>query len=272
MKAINVTGPDISTAWVAAWRAMDDNAPAAFHTVVRIQHPLSEDPTIRSGLDRILAQKGLQPACTVANTIFPAAVAETSHDHLELSRRYMAMLPTLKRLAPAKNNQGTYFARLVAFPGAKGPVNQLDKIISRLRVEAAKKGSRTGPLTAAYEAGFTDPGPESVDGQAGPCVTAAAPIRVPGQDNRVPGFPCLSYCSFQLDRDGMLHALAHYRSQRMAERAYGNYLGLGQLLGYIATQSGLRCGELTVTAGYAMLDCRRDISAMVSKVLAATGP
>jgi hypothetical protein len=272
MRSIDVTGADISSAWLAACRTMDDDAPAAFHTVVRIQHPLGEDPAIRSALDRILAKRGLQPVSTVANTIFPVAVAETSYDHLELSRRYVKMLPTLKRLAPAKNNQGTYFGRLVAFPGAKGPVNQLDAIISRLRVEGAKKGSRTGPLTAAYEAGFTDPGPESIDGQIGPCVTAVAPIRVPGKDNRVPGFPCLSYCSFQVDRDGALHAMAHYRSQRMAERAYGNYLGLGQLLGYIATQAGLSCGELTVTAGYAMLDCRRDISALVSRVPAATGP
>src|SRR5215472_8748752 len=139
MRTVNVSGPDISTAWLAACRAMDDNAPAAFHTVVRIPDPLSEDPAIRCALDRILAKRRLQPVSTVANTIFPAAVAQTSCDHLELSRRYVAMLPTLKRLAPAKNNQGTYFGRLVAFPGANGPVNQLDAIISRLRVEGAKK-------------------------------------------------------------------------------------------------------------------------------------
>lgn len=266
MRTINVTGPDISTAWLAACEAMDDNARTALHTVVRIEDPLSEDPAIRSALDWTLAKRGLQPVSTVANTIFPVAVAQTSHDHLELSRRYMAMLATLKRLAPGKNNQGTYFGRLVAFPGAKGPVNQLDAIIGRLRVEGAKKGSKTGPLTAAYEAGFTDP--EGIGSPSGPCVTAAMPVRVPGQDNRVPGFPCLSYCSFQLDREGTLHAMAHYRSQLMVERAYGNYLGLGQLLGYIAAQAGLCRGELTVTAGYAMLDCRHDISALISRASA----
>jgi len=271
MRTINVAGPDISTAWLAACRAMCGNPPVAYHTVVRIENPLGEDPAVRSAVERILAAHGLQPVGTVANTIFPAAVARTSSDHLALSRRYGAMLPTLQRLCPAQNDRGTYFGRLVAFPGAKGPVNQLDAIITRLRSEVAKKGSGTGALTAAYEAGFTDPGPESTDGQMESCVTAAVAVRVPGQDSRVPGFPCLSHCSFQLDREGTLHAMAHYRSQLMVARAYGNYTGLGQLLGYIAEQAGLRCGELTVTAGYAQLDCRRDVSALISRASAATG-
>jgi hypothetical protein len=270
MRTINVAGPDISAAWLAACRAMRGNPPVAYHTIVRIKNPLSEDPAVRAALEQILAKHGLQPVSTVANTIFPAAIAQTSSDHLELSRRYVAMLPTLKRLSPTKNDRGTYFGRLVAFPGAKGRVNQLDTIITRLLSERAKQGASTGPLTAAYEAGFIDPGPESITGQAGSCVTAAAPVRVPGRDNRFPGFPCLSHCSFQLDREGTLHALAHYRSQLMAERAYGNYLGLGQLLGYIAEQAGLRCGELTAAAGYAQLDCRRDVYALIGRIPAAT--
>ena len=65
------------------------------------------------------------------------------------------MLPTLKRLA-RPNARGTYFSRLIHFPGPDGPVNQLDAVITRLRSETAKKGSGTGPLTACYEAGFTD--------------------------------------------------------------------------------------------------------------------
>ena len=47
------------------------------------------------------------------------------------------------------------------------------------------------------------------------------------------GFPCLSFCSFQLDGD-TLHMIAQYRYQYLIERGYGNYLGLGQLLGYVS--------------------------------------
>jgi hypothetical protein len=269
MRTINVSGPDVSTAWLAACQAIRGNPPVAYHTVVRISDPLAENPAIRTGVERILAAHDLQPIGTVASTIFPAAIARTSRDHLELSRRYLAMLPTLKRLSP-KNDRGTYFGRLIAFPGAAGPVNQLDVIITRLHAEAAKKRSRSGPMTACYEVGFTDPGPETTSGNLAPCVTAAASVQAPGRDTRFPGFPCLSHVSFQLDREDTLHALAHYRSQLMVERAYGNYVGLGLLLGYIAGQAGLRCGELTITAGYARLDRRSDVSALLRRIPGAT--
>ena len=95
----------------------------------------------------------------------------------------------------------------------------------RLRRETAKKGSGTGPLTACDEAGFTAPGPDiSIAVQEDGVAAVAMPVRAPGRDNGLLGFPCLSHCSFQLDRSGTLHAMAHYRSHLMVERAYGIYL------------------------------------------------
>jgi len=267
MRTINVAAPDVSLAWLAACEAMIGGPPVAYHTVVRIENPLGEDSAVRDGLERILAARQLQPVRTVANTIFPAAIAATSPDHLELSSRYAAVLPTLKRLS-SKNDRGTYFGRMIAFPGAAGPVNQLDVIITRLRQEIAKKGSGTGSLTAAYEAAFIDPRSDGADTNLEAPVGAAAQVLVPGSDTRFPGFPCLSHCSFQLDRQGALHALAQYRSQRMVERAYGNYLGLGLLLSYIADRAGASCGVLTVTAGYAELEYLRDVSALITAVRA----
>jgi hypothetical protein len=265
MRTINVAAPDVSFAWLAACEAMMAEPPVAYHTVVRIENPLREDSGIRAGLERILEAHCHQPVSTVANTIFPSAIASSSEDHLELARRYTTMLPTLKRLSP-KNDRGTYFGRLIAFPGPRGPVNQLDVIITRLRKELAKKACGTGPLSAAYEAAFINPAAEGADTGLDAPVVAAAQVVVPGSDTRFPGFPCLSHCSFELDRQGRLHALAQYRSQRMVERAYGNYLGLGLLLSYIAACAGLSCGELTVTAGYAELEYRRDVSALISAV------
>lgn len=55
----------------------------------------------------------------------------------------------------------------------------------------------------------------------------------------------------------------------MVERAYGNYLGLGRLMAYIASQAGLETGELTVTAGYARLDCRGRLSVLLADSAAA---
>lgn len=270
MRTVTVAGPDISAAWLAACQALQGDPPVAYHTVVRIADPRSEDPAVRAGLERILAAHDLQPVGTVANTIFPAALAATSRDHLELSTRYIALLPALKRLS-RKNDRGTYFGRLIAFPGAEGQVNQLDVIVTRLRKEDAKAGTGTGPLTAAYEAAVIDPAAESDESNSEVPADAAAQVLVPGLDRRFPGFPCLSHCSFQLDRRGTLHGMAHYRSQLMVERAYGNYVGLGMLLGYIAEEAGLRCGELTVTAGYAQLEYRREVSGLAGRFSAVVG-
>ena len=265
MNVIAVSGSSVSSAWLAVCRAMDGGSPAAYHTVVRIEDPLAEDPAVRAAVDGILATARLQSVRTVANTIFPAAVAAGSQGHLDLARRYAEMLPSVRRLSGA-NIHGTYFGRLVAYPGPGGPVNQLGAIITRLRSETAKVGTGTGPMTAAYEAVFAAPG-DNGSVEPGCAVALHAEVRVPGQDNRVRGFPCLSHCSFQLDRSGTLHAMAHYRSHLMTERAYGNYLGLGRLLGYVAGQAGLRTGQLTVTAGYAVLDHRTMVRAALSTLV-----
>ena len=68
------------------------------------------------------------------------------------------------------------------------------------------------------------------------------------------GFPCLSHCSFQLDANGRVNLLATYRSQYLVQRGYGNYLGLGRLLAYVAAQTELSVGQLTVVAGLAHLE------------------
>jgi thymidylate synthase len=151
------------------------------------------------------------------------------------------MYPRLKKYPG--NAHGTYFGRLVAYPGAKKTeVDQVGNIINRLRKQASGKA----PMTAAYEADLAHPG----DGE----VPAEALVHAADRDNLYRGFPCLSHVSFQLDRNGKVHAAALYRSHYMFERAYGNYLSLGRLLTYIARQSELTPGTLTVMAGHAHLD------------------
>ncbi|MGH3721787.1 MAG: hypothetical protein ACRDRI_23675 [Pseudonocardiaceae bacterium] len=78
-------------------------------------------------------------------------------------------------------------------------------------------------------------------------------VYAPTPDTIPMGFPCLSHLSFQ--RDGQhLHLMAHYRHQYLVERAYGNYLALGLLQGYIAAAADLRVGRLSVDVGLATLE------------------
>jgi thymidylate synthase len=262
MDTFTVSGPDISTAWIRACRALDRIAThRAYHTTVHIEDPTHDDPGVRAELDRVLESKGKQPVRTIANTIFPAALARTASEHAALTDRYKALYPSLARMHGG-NRRGTYFGRLIAYPGSKGNIDQIGTVIRRLQQQT--KTSR--PMTACYEAGLVDP---ATDLDAEP-MTASLPVNAPGVDNSIMSFPCLSHCSFQLDRAGHLHLMALYRSHYMVERAYGNYVGLGELMAHIAHAAGLRVGVLTVVAGYAQLDS--DCITRIRPLLAETAP
>jgi len=44
--------------------------------------------------------------------------------------------------------------------------------------------------------------------------------------------------------EGRLHMTAVYRNHQFVRRAYGNYLGLGSLLGFVAREAACEVGEL----------------------------
>jgi len=250
MHTFTVSATNTSAAWVAACRALDVKANPrreGFHTVVRIADATAEDPALRAELERVRAAAGYQPIETVANTVFPARLAALCPDPAQLAERYQQIYSRLTKMDTG-NRRGTYFGRIVAYPGQDGPVDQLEYLVKQLRQQAAGKG----PMSAAYEVGLAHPG----DGDPEPQEEAsfAVPVHLAGKDHSVRGFPCLSHCSFQMDRDRTLHAVALYRSHYMLDRAYGNYLGLGRLLAYLAAAAGLRPGTLTVMAGHAQIE------------------
>jgi hypothetical protein len=235
----------VSDGWIAAARAAREaQGQRIFHLVVAIEEPLAEDPGIRAEVETLLTSCRLQPVGTVANTIFPDSLARISTDHADLVRRYREIYPRITKFS--KNRWGTYFGRLVAYPLGSvkrpAPVDQLGPIIGTL--------TRARVISAEYEAAVMLAGDTEEAPYLGP---TAATVCHPTRGPRGRGGPCLSHIAFQ--RDGnVLHAVAHYRSQYLIERAYGNYLGLGQLLGYIAEQADLSPGTLTIVAGYAQLD------------------
>jgi hypothetical protein len=253
MNTFMVEGQGIAAAWIRAVQNLDGLPDRrAYHTVVRIGDPLRDDPDTHAGLDRVLERLDRQSVETVANTIFPAELASRSRDHNHLVSRYRAMYDTVRKLSPM-NKWGTYFGRLIAYPSPRHEqgFDQLAAVISWLRMESAYKGGKT----ARYETMLAHPcDPEPEEPGPPPAATRSVPVQQPGKDTGAMATPCLSHCSFQLDRAGTVHALATYRSHYMTERAYGNYLGLGRLLGYVSAQSGLLPGILTVVAGYAQIE------------------
>lgn len=237
---VNIEADDLSTAWLATVLSVRASpGHTAFHTVTRIRDTsISEQPRIRKAADDLLDEFGLQPVSTVANTIFPAGLAAQEADASSLSERYIKLYPELKKIRPQKNSKGTYFLRIVSYDNAVGKVNQLVHVIETLRKEIASGG---GAKRARYEITL-----EQQD-------SFALPVFDPTHDTSAMAFPCLSFLSFQIDKT-RLHVVAHYRSQFLVERGYGNYLGIVNLLHYIAKQAGLTPGSATIVVGLAHVD------------------
>lgn len=63
---------------------------------------------------------------------------------------------------------------------------------------------------------------------------------------RTRGSPCLQYIQFEPCADGSLNMFALYRSHDYANKALGNFVGLGRALRFVAAHSGRRAGALTV--------------------------
>jgi hypothetical protein len=276
LHTFTVSAPDVSSAWLDACSRLATLPKAkAFHTVVRIADPRREDPHLRAELERLRATHttpALYPIDTVVNTLFPVQLAASCTTHEQLTTRYRALYPRLREIP--RNVHGTYFGRLVAYPGAAhkpDPVDQLARVITRL-----DKLSKSARWNAIYEAGVahvTDTDPDLADQNpgAGEVTGIDAVIRVAALDTQTLDFPCLSHCSFQLDSaTNTVHLAAYYRSHYMFDRAYGNYLALGHLLTWVATQAGLTPGSLTVMAGCARLGCTQAELATLQE--AATPP
>ena len=240
-----VTGHNISSAWLNAMKALQDDGGKTLNLIVEVENPLEESQEVRRIFDEFVAAlPGDKVPCvtTVANTIFPAALylphlGKGSRAHLyEMHRLGRAV----GRLLPA-NRCGSYFDRLVDYPQTDGKTfNQLECIVERLRSQLAQHNT----LSSAYELGTSavedfceDPHHEMR-------------IQLPGRDRRTRAFPCLSHISLTL-LEGRLNMTAIYRNQHFISRAYGNYVGLGLLLGFISREAGCEPGTLVCVATHA---------------------
>lgn len=251
-------GGTLSEAWLATVAGVDAaSGQKLFHTLTRVGRPGEETEDIRQGVDRLLLSKKLSSVETVANTIFPAAMASRCASQGELAERYRALYPSLRRFPG--NGAGTYFGRMVAFPSVlrDEPFDQLGKIIDRLRQQLTHPGPMSTPYQLNIEAAdpaidpSTGPG-DDTDGSGDDGGLPAAPVYTIS-DNSTRGFPCMSFVHFQTDGHN-LHAYAHYRYEYLIEKGYGNYLGLARLQRYMADQVALRAGVLTISTGRAHVD------------------
>ena len=252
---------NVSEAWIRTLEQVTAAGGHAVNAITTVTDPLSaESHGIRVAIDSLLvggSRSGtrIQSVDTVAGTIFPIDLyAYPGYDfHPDLSpadleqlgiaasdlfESYTSMLAVLT--TDTANNRGTYFGRMISWPGKTGNgVNQLaDRIASLRRARCANHKKRNlEDIVVSGEAEWLN------DPTIGVQVYAAS-------DRRERGFPCLVHIDLTLF-EGRLNMSAVYRHQYLVTKAYGNLLGLSQLLGFLAHQTGYQVGELVVNASFA---------------------
>lgn len=230
----------ISEGWLAAIRMVATTRTfKAVHVVIRILDPLREDNEIRAAAQQLIDEHNARPSRrekphidTTRNTIFPARWAERTDGPEELVAYYRERYTASGLRGFPANVGGTYFGRIVAFPrlGDGAPADQLTDTIDKLSAEQSGGSNKS----SRYEINIYNE-----------------------QKDRSPmGFPCLAHLSVHMDA-GSLHMQAVYRNEYLVGRAYGNYLGLGQLQAYMAEHAGLEVGELMMTLGHVELDATK---------------
>ncbi len=227
-----ITGQTLTSAWLAAVEHLVGHGKQEFNLIVDVvdSDPEVIDQEVVAALDRLSTRTPRHTVGTVANTIFPQALADGATDRDALYRNYLRLVPRLRRLDP-NNDRGLYFERLIDYhlrAEVGVPTNQVEYVIQTLRRERGLYAPRR--------------------------FICEVPVYEPGRDRARGGFPCLSYVSFQMD-GGRLRINAIYRNQYYIARALGNLLGLARLQRFVAEAAGLDQGSFTMITSHAELDC-----------------
>lgn len=189
---------------------------------------VEEDAALRAALDALLRSKQKLAIEEVAFTVFPQRLWRMSRgDRSRFFHIYRQTFPRWQAMNPRANRRGLYFERLVGF--GRGPChgNQLEWILSQYAARPAVRRSM-------FQATTFDPERDHV---------ADAQL----------GFPCLQQVSFVPTSLGLVMN-AFYATQQIFDKAYGNYLGLSHLGGFMARQMDLNLHRLNVMVGIAKLE------------------
>jgi hypothetical protein len=245
--------PDCASAWREAFRAVDaQSGHTAYNVIIDVIDPVvnttRQDARIAivddflSGCDKSIE--------TVANTIFPAG----------LYHRYGAPAffdvfrdKVLKKVRRKERWSGYYFERMMQYPASAGEApNQLWNIVERIRDEHVRALNK-------FELSLFDP--------------------MRDVDKSPYGGQCLSFLSFKIvpGAEKTLSLTAMYRNHFYVEKLLGNLVGLGRLMAFVARETNLKVGALTVVSTHAGIDHpggarRSDIGTMIAKFDQASAP
>lgn len=207
------SGRTVVDAWrAAAQRVLDRATYRIPNLVTDITEPTVFDRAWLTTYDPLAvgAKDRLSP---VVKVLFPYAGRRPGETRAQFYERWNRALRRNRDLGFLVAKWGTYFERLTTFAGE---TNQLENIITALATWKLK-----------------------------PAAALVAHLSSPSLDAIQPmGSPCLQFIEV-LRRDDQIDLVAVYRNHDFLNKALGNYIGLGRLLHFIATESGIAPGTLT---------------------------
>jgi hypothetical protein len=235
----NIEAETSAAAWIKCVQTfLESRTTSRFNLVVGIGNPVALSPSdeaVCRMVDSFLRSKTLQPLITVANTIFPGGFyrdggAQAVYDEFP------------KSYEETKSGWGTYAGRIFAdkIPMTNGKCSRMERLVGKLRDRGRS------PMRASYEADVADT--ISDEDLSTYCPSTDAGLSI--------GQPCLVHLSFKLHKDRTVSLTAIYRSQYYIAKALGNFIGLGQLLAFVAEEAGLTPGYLVCHATLAVLDLK----------------
>jgi hypothetical protein len=216
-----------AAAWIAAVQHVASVGGEAYNVVVDIDDPIRHTPRDKAvimGMDGFLRERRAYPIATVANTIFPQDLYRR-HGAKTFCTEYLRGYDSIRN-----RGWGRYFERMVRWQTDDGKtIDQLGGLVSKLSQQIAAKRK----YKSVYEMTLFDPARDR---------------------RRERNRQCLSFLSFKLHPDRGLMLTAIYRNHHYIARALGNFIGLGNLMAYIAEQVGTTVGPLTCVSTHAEID------------------
>jgi hypothetical protein len=209
---------------------------STYSMILDVESPVVMTPAdfrIFDQVDHFLRNHKRYPLVTVAGTIFPGG----------LYRKYGSsgvyeVYP--KEVYPkAKEQWGTYAFRIVRRYGPdSAEMNPLQILVEKLQ----RQLETAHPLRAAYELNTVD------------CFADLPLYDAASDSTRTRSQPCLSHLSFRIISGNSLMLTAFYRSHYYVQKTLGNLLGIAQLQGFVAHETGLNIGPLVCHSTYATLE------------------
>lgn len=192
-----------------------------------------EDKAVHDEVDEFLKSHGAFGLHTVAETIFPL----DAYLHGGANAVFNDFPERLRAIQKAREdgNWGSYAYRILRQKDLDGRVfNPLKDMVEKIKQHGR------------YRASF-----ELAQGQI---FEDEVPIYDPATDRkRLYGGPCLSHLSVKV-HDGKIRFNATYRSHYYVRRLLGNLIGLGRLQYFLARETKLAVGGLTINSTFARLD------------------